>query len=374
MLMNSRNIKAVVFALMGSTLLVGCGSESSTSSKTLGSEADTAAVQVADYTIIPAVTNFYSQAQTLDNTAESFCSSITQENLTALQNQWKETAKAWYQVLPFKFGPMVGGLDANIIEPIYASIDYFRFNKGVDRTSKVETKIKDWVEGSDTITDTLILNQSAFYSGFLPLEVTIFQTTDDTPLTTLASVSAEFTSEPRKCQVLTGLTNKLIATAGEIKDGWQVDYAGTGKSYRDMLANDELEEAEVNDSGDSAISKVTVSVQDYFDYLKNRDVTESTGQISDSIWQSVEASLLSVDDVLIGTSDTTLSLEAIMKNNGFISSVSLVQANMDTLRTAIDEENTTDFKAAAGILDGNFKRDVPDALGVSLGLNFSDGD
>lgn len=374
MLMNSRNIKAVVFALMGSTLLVGCGSESSTSSKTLGSEADTAAVQVADYTIIPAVTNFYSQAQTLDNTAESFCSSITQENLTALQNQWKETAKAWYQVLPFKFGPMVGGLDANIIEPIYASIDYFRFNKGVDRTSKVETKIKDWVEGSDTITDTLILNQSAFYSGFLPLEVTIFQTTDDTPLTTLASVSAEFAAKSRKCQVLTGLTNKLIHTAGEIKDGWQVDYAGTGKSYRDMLANDELEEAEVNDSGDSAISKVTVSVQDYFDYLKNRDVTESTGQISDSIWQSVEASLLSVDEVLIGTSDTTLSLEAIMKNNGFISSVSLVQANMDTLRTAIDEENTTDFKAAAGILDGNFKRDVPDALGVSLGLNFSDGD
>ena len=130
----------------------------------------------------------------------------------------------------------------------------------------------------------------------------------------------------------------------------------------------------MNDDGKSAISKITVSVQDYFDYLKNRDVTESTGQISNSIWQSVAASITSVEQVLAGTDATTLSLYQIMKNNGNDLDMTAVTANLEVLKTTISEQNSTNFKAAAGVLDGNFKREIPDAIGVSLGLNFSDGD
>jgi predicted lipoprotein len=377
MLMSSQNIKAALLAVISSALLVGCGSESSTSTKALGSEADVAALQVADNTIIPAVNNFQSQAQSLDNSAELFCSAGNTDtvNLTTLQQQWKETTKAWYQVLPFKFGPVVGGLDINFVEPIYAYIDYFRFNKGSDNTTSVRNKIKEWVDGPTptAVTDAFMLEKSASLVGLLPLEVAIFETSD-TQSVVAADVLSEFNTKARKCQVVTALSNQLLVRANEIKEGWLVDYAQVGKSFRDMLANNELEDAGVNDTGDSAISKVTVSVQDYFDYLKNRDVTESTGQISASIWQSVAASLLSVDEVLAGTDETTLSLDAIMKNNSFANTVIYLKDNITTLRTAITNENPTDFKAAAGILDGNFKRDVPDAMGVSLGLNFSDGD
>ncbi|MFT5594015.1 MAG: putative lipoprotein [Oceanicoccus sp.] len=377
MLIETQKIKMLMFSILGCLVLAGCGDESSTTSKILGNEANTAAVQIADFTIIPAVNNFQSQAQLLDNSAELFCSTgnTSETNLLSLQQQWKDTSKAWYQVLPFKFGPVEGGLDINIVEPIYAYVDYFRFNKGSDQTLTVRNKVKEWVGGPEptTVTDAFVAGKSASLVGFLPLEVTIFETTN-TQSTVTADVLTEFTNAPRKCEVLTALSSQLLVKANEIQQGWTSNYAQTGKSYRDMLATDELEDAEVNDKGDSPISKITVSVQDYFDYLKNRDLTTTQGQISNSIWQSVETSMLSVDDVLAGTMNTTLSLNTIMKNNDFESTVALLKENIATLRTAILDNNSTDFKAAAGILDGNFKRDLPDAIGVSLGLNFSDGD
>ena len=377
MLKNLRNLKMNLLVLVGSLLLTACGSDSSTTSKVLGSEADLAAFQVAKDTIVPVVNAFKNQALLLDNQTDQFCSAgnTTQANLLSLQLQWHETAKAWYQLLPFKFGPMEGGLDINIVEPVYAYVDYFRFNKGNDLTLTVRNKIKEWVDGPipATITDDFIAEKSANLIGFLPLEVVLFETTD-TQSNVMIDVLNEFASAPRKCHLLGALTNQLLVQANIIQSGWVNNYANTGKSYLEMLLNNELENAEVNDDGKSAISKITVSVQDYFDYLKNRDVTESTGQISNSIWQSVASSIESVEQVLSGTDATTLSLYQIMQNNGNDTDIAVIKQNIATLKTAIAEQNSTDFKAAAGVLDGNFKREIPDSIGVSLGLNFSDGD
>ena len=63
-----------------------------------------------------------------------------------------------------------------------------------------------------------------------------------------------------------------------------------------------------------------------------------------------------------------------MANNRFEQTVLDIEANIQTLRTAFEEKNVVDMKAAAAILDGNFKREIPEALNINLGLNFSDGD
>ena len=353
----------------------GCGSDSSTSISVKGSESHTAVMQVVNNTIIPRVENFATQVASLDNQAETFCITINEANLAATQNQWKVVAQAWYEILPFKFGPMEGGLDINILEPVYSYVDYYRFNKGNDVTLTVRNQVESWVNSSTptTITDTYFSLKAASLVGLLPLEVTLFETMD-TQSKVAADLVAEFNAKPRKCQVLTGLTYQLQLHANEILDGWKTDYAQTGISYRQLLQDDQLSELVENEEGDSSISKLTVSIQDYFDYLKNRNITTETGQISASIWQSVEPSLYVIKEVLAGTADTSLSLNAIMVNNGFEQTIASVVDNVETLRTAINETNTINFQAAAGILDGNFKRDVPDALGVSLGLNFSDGD
>ena len=377
MLNNLMFFKICLLTITSSVLLTACGSDSSTTSKVLGSEADLAAFQVANNTIVPAANGFLDQAQLLDDQAEQFCraGNTTHDNLLSLQTQWKQTAQAWYRLLPFKFGPMEGGLDIHLVEPIYAYVDYFRFNKGSDLTLTVRNKIKEWVDGPApaTITDTFIAEKSASLVGFLPIEVALFETTN-TQSNVTTDVVAEFSALPRKCQLLTALSSQLLVQANNIEAGWVADYANTGKSYLSLFLNNELESADVNDDGKSAISKITVSVQDYFDYLKNRDVTESTGQISNSIWQSVAASITSVEQVLAGTDATTLSLYQIMKNNGNDLDMTAVTANLEVLKTTISEQNSTNFKAAAGVLDGNFKREIPDAIGVSLGLNFSDGD
>lgn len=369
-----------LLVLLGSIGLSGCGTDSKSSTKILNNTSETtannAAIQIMRHTVIPAANHFQAQAQLLNEHSELFCSAgyTNEANLLTAQQQWKATTQAWYQLLPFKFGPMEGGLDINIVEPIYAYIDFFRFNKGNDQTLTIRNKVKTWVDGPTpaNITTEFLNTKSASLVGLLPLEVTLFETTD-TQSNAAADVLNEFNNQARKCQLLTSLSERLLLSANEIKNGWLTNYGDAGKGYIDLLTNDELESAEVNDSGDSAISKIVVSVQDYFDYLKNRSVT-SQGHISGSIWQSLAASVPSVEAVLSGTDETTLSINDIMNSNERSVVVTNVQSNIDTLKTAISEENSTDFKAAAGILDGNFKRDVPDALDVRLGFNFTDGD
>jgi len=354
-------------------VLVGCGTESSTSSAVKGSEADNAALQVMDSTIMPAVTQFQESTELLDSMATEFCSDITSSNLTALQNQWKNTSQAWYQVLPFKFGPMEGGLDEHLLYGSNASfIDSYRPN-GVNYTGTVRTNISEMIADTASITDETLLNKSFNRVGLLALEVVIFEVSADQS-NDLSDIVNEFVADSRKCQILTGLSNQVLERATSIAQGWHSNYAETGIGYRALIASGQLAELVENEDGTSAISKLTVSIQDYFDYLKNRNLTTEMGQLSSSIWQSVAPSVSIIEEALVGTDQTTLSLNDIMNNNGFDQTLSTLNSNFTTLKTAISENNTVDFQAASGVLDGNFKRDIPDALGVTLGLNFSDGD
>lgn len=63
-----------------------------------------------------------------------------------------------------------------------------------------------------------------------------------------------------------------------------------------------------------------------------------------------------------------------MMGNGYSANKTTLQENMDLFKSSIEEENTIDFVSITAALDGNFKRELPDALGAELGLNFTDGD
>jgi hypothetical protein len=115
-------------------------------------------------------------------------------------------------------------------------------------------------------------------------------------------------------------------------------------------------------------------VQEFYDYIANRNITTDVAQLSESIWQVLDNSLNITEELLQGTDSTTVSLNSIMNNNRFEQTVINIQENIKTMRSALEEENNTDMVAAAAILDGNFKRDLSTALNIELGLNFSDGD
>lgn len=357
-------------ALITTTLLlVACGGSSS-SIDTGNTELNIAATEVIDNTIIPAATRFQQQSQNLVTESESFCTTgnITADNLANLKQQWINTNLAWYELLPYRFGPLVN----SELLPTYTFIDSYRL-RGTDYIASVRTKIDSLIAGTNTLSESTFSSLSFQFVGLLALEVSIFEDAANQSSDT-ADIVNEYLTNPRKCEVLTGYATELTRRANIIQQGWTTNYRDTHKSYRDLVVDNQLEAVLDDETGDSAIKKITVSVQEYYDYLANRDITLDAAQLSGSIWLALDSALKNTEELLAGTEATELSLNLIMTNNRFEQTVTDVQANIETMRTALDDENTVDMESAARILDGNFKREIPDALDINLGLNFSDGD
>jgi len=356
--------------LLSSLLLTACGGTSS-SLNSSNTELNISATEIVDNTIIPAANRFQLQVKTLVTQSQHFCSTgnSTEENLEKLQQQWTETNFSWYELLPYRFGPMVN----SEVLPTYLFIDNYR-QRGHDESSTVRNNIDKLIASANDNAYALTLSQLGASSvGLLALEISLFEDAANQSIAT-TDIASEFQNTPKKCQLLMDFGQKLLARAKDIQQGWTINYRETGKSYRDLLINNQLEETLDDEAGESAIKKITISMQEFYDYLGKRDITTSAAQLSNSIWQALDKSLMSTEELLAGTDETTLSLNSIMANNRFEQTVLSVKDNIQTLRTAFDEKNTTDMKAAAAALDGNFKREISEALDINLGLNFSDGD
>ena len=348
-------------------LLTACGSSDS-KLKSETSELDIAAVEVIDNTIIPAATRFQQQTQALADSSTNFCATgnINTENLSQVQEQWKATHAAWFELLPYRFGPMINGL----LSSTYMYIDSYR-NNGDKYTGTVRTTITNLL-ANNSLSATTFENLSPDRTGLLALEVTLFENS-----ATQSQVPSEIISEfdgSNKCQILTGYATELVRNATIIQQGWVNNYRNTGKNYRELVINGQLKDTLDDETDDIAIKRITVSVQNFYDYLANRNLTTDTAQLAGSIWQSLERALKNTEELLQGTSATTISLNQIMNGNRFEQTVVDLQSNIKTLRTALIDESSINMKAAAAAIDGNFKRELPDALNITLGLNFSDGD
>lgn len=363
-------------ALSAAILLSACTSSDSTlevyASETDASNeiANNAITEAIDNTIIPAANNFQTQAQNLLSKSNTFCADNikTADNLITTQEQWKTTQSAWFELLPFRFGPLLN----SILFPTYTFIDSYRL-RGDDYTSEIRTKIDVLLASADDIDETTFSSMTFQFTGLLALEIALFEDAANESSDS-DDVLNEFNNQARKCQILTGYATELVRRADIIQQAWISDYRSSGRSYRDLVINGDLDTVLLNESGDSAIKKVTVSMQEFYDYVANRSITSDAGQLSNSIWQALEKSLQSTESLLQGTTVTELSLNSIMQDNQSAQTVLDIQENIDTMRATLIEENSVDMIAAAKILDGNFKREIPDALNVSLGLNFSDGD
>ncbi len=374
-LLKAISIYPIFFAT--STLLQGCLNTSDSSSSNIKTEFDVAIQQAVDYSIIAAVDNFDAQTETLNTQAATFCSNgnTTANTLTELQTQWKTVQDAWYQLQPFNFGPLTH-------DDVYWYIDSFRGNDGRNFTETVRTFVKTQVNSTNEITANTVSSASST-SGLLPLEILLFETLKDASDATsqlVADIAAEYVSAPRKCQLLTTYTAELNRLSGIVASGWKTNYRDTGKGYRDLLLNEELEKNfaafDTDGSGAPVAEVLITALHDYFDYLANpnRPLTTSMGQLSNSIWPAIDTSVTSFETFMTGTSNTTTSLFNQMEKNGAAADVAIVQANIATLKATLAEKNTTDMRAAAATLDGNLEHEIPDALDASLGLSFNDGD
>ena len=346
-----------------SLLLISCGGERQNDAAVLTEGSLTLAVsQLAENTILPAVDGFASAAADLDNSAADFCAAINETQLSALQSQWKTTTAAWYRLLPFNFGP----LNDDAVFPPYQYIDSYRLN-GNNYLATVRSAMDSWLASGDELDADFFNSRTFQYVGLLPLEVAVFETAA-AQSTSATDIVSEYTAQSRKCDILTGLTGALLEKAEYVQDGWRVAYIDSTTPYLTMFQQDDLPD------GSAALSTLLTAVQEYLDYLPKRNVVTTSASLSGDIWNQVDDSIAVIRELLNGTDTSTVTLFGLMTSSGNSTSVATVTANLDQADDDIDDEDATSFNATSALLDGNFKREIPDSLDVSLGINFTDGD
>ena len=343
-------------------LLSACGGERQNDPAVLSDATlATALRQTTDFLVVDSVSDFATASSGFSDTVTAFCSDMTSGGLSDVQTGWKVLADRWYRTSPFLFGPV----NDDVVLPDYLYIDSLR-QRGNDYTSTVRTDISGMVNGSDVLTSTYFSRKEFTKTGLLALEVAAFETLSRE--TDAAQILAEYQNKPRKCEVLAGLSSLLQGYASNALSEWTEAYAAGTTPYRDLFLAGETED------GSAALTLLLTRVQEHLDYLKQRSVAVTTAQISADAWPLMSATLDSVEATIMGTDSSTLSFYDLIIAAGETAAAATVVDNIERARTAIAEQNSTDFAAACALLDGNFKRDIPDALAVQLGLNFSDGD
>lgn len=237
----------------------------------------------------------------------------------------------------------------------------------------VRSEIDSLLSSGDEINDSTFTNKTFNKVGLLALEVSIFETASEQS-SNANDIITEYLGDDTKCEILTGYSAQLLRRSSIIDDRWTTDYQDTGSSYRDLLLSGQLEDISGEDGSD-ATTKIILGVQNYFDYLANRNVTDSVATLADSVWNALDLSIDTTEELMIGTDDTDLSLFDIIKNtNSNDQDVNTITENLSYIRTTISDTDKTNLQAAAKALDSNFKVEVTAGLDINAGLSFADGD
>lgn len=354
--------------------ITGCGASSSSSLSQSPTEFEIAIQETIDNNVVATIDTLQSQNSLLSTSITTFCNTKNVDNLLLAQTAWVATNNAWYRTLPYLFGPL--SIPNNLTIPSFWYIDSHR-QRGINEISAVRTDIDLMLQPAATINANSFHTKTFNKVGLLALEVSLFETAG-TQSTDSSDVLAEYTSDDRKCEILHAYADALTVHIDAAAQGWKSDYRDTGKSYRDLLINNQLEtvftDASDDADGSSTFQRLIVSVQSNLDYLGKRNVSANTAQLADTSWAAIAQSINSTVEFLSGTEATRVSLNDLISVGATAADSASINANLNALSASIASQNDTDFKAASAALDGNFKREIPDSLNVNLGLNFSDGD
>ncbi|MEM1153990.1 MAG: imelysin family protein [Pseudomonadota bacterium] len=325
---------------------------------------EAALTQAVDVAILPAVVGFLDDAQRLDDNAEAFCSDPNLEGLRTLQANWRALFEQWYRLSLYNFGP----LDDNIVFPAFTFIDSLRL-RGTDYLETVRSEVSNDLTSTRELEDSYFANKTFQRVGLLALESVIFETSTPEHSTDTNQVLAEFTSQVRKCQILTGLAAQVLGQAIYVEQGWLTAFTGSELSYRTLFLD-----GQVDEDGTEPMSALLIAGQEYLDYVQARSVVLVAGQVSGHIWEAVSASIDEVELFLEGRADTSNSIFDVMAVSGNQNEIADVRDSIAQVRQALADRDPDMLEITLGFLDGNYKREIPDSLDVVLGINFSDGD
>jgi predicted lipoprotein len=317
-------------------------------------------------TVVPGVSTFAERAASLEGAVPTFCVGPDAAKLAELQAQTRDLMHAWSAIAAYNFGP----LDDDLITPRIIFIESMR-QRGVDYTTTVREAIATALASDDILDDGYVDALTFNKVGLLALEVLLFEDSREDAVgahaTDAASIVDDFVAAPRKCAYLEGIARHVAETARAVDHGWRVD-DGSGSPFADAMERDEL------DDGTQPIVALLVAMHEHLDYVKVRKLEGVLdARLSGEFYPNVRATLDAYGEVL-APSGAEFSLFDYMDQRTFTDERVLVEKNLEAAVAAAELGDRAALTATIGVLEGNFKREIPDALGVDLGINFSDGD
>ena len=352
--------------LLGACVDGGQGSGSDVIAPIARVSLEAATEEAVDNAALVSSERFLSAAISMQEFAEEFCAAPNVESLESVQDAWRNAVTTWYRQSLYNFGKF-GPLRENPVFEPFTFIDSLRI-RGRDYTSEVRGEIAADIASSRDLTDAYFAGKTFQRVGLLALESVLFETSTPDRATDADAVLADYTFSARKCDVLSGLAGQIVSRAEGIQNAWVVDYAGTGEPFRSLFLAGEFS------GGAEPITDIFSASQQFLDYLKRRRVVEKVGQIADFSWEPITATIDEVELLLRGADGADNSIFAVMAAGGNQNEIADVESSIAQVREAIANRDIDMLAITLGFLDGNFKREIPDSLGVELGDDFGDGD
>ncbi len=364
-MMIANSAKPVLTALgLCISLAAGCddsGGGGGTSTLPTGAEIMRDAVE---NTIVPDVAAFESEALRMRTDVDGFCASPNSASLEALQNRWRSLSESWHSIAAYNLGP----LDDDVITPKIIFIESMR-QRGTDYTQTVRDAIDRGLEGGETLNLAYFEGQTFDEVGLLALEVLVFEDSGQGHSTAPADILSNFEAVPDKCAYLQGVAELLASCATEVHAGWSESFGDAGEPFGDTMTSPTLPD------GTEPVAALLIALQQHLDYIKVRKLEGILdAQLSGHFYANVLATLEAFDHLFSQPSEDSFGLLERMEATGNTAEVETFVANLEAAKAAAEAEDRAALTVALGLLDGNLKREIPDALGVELGLTFTDGD
>lgn len=194
--------------------------------------------------------------------------------------------------------------------------------------------------------------------GLVAIEVALFETATEPPDASASAVAAELVAQPQKCTYLVKQVELLAQRAGDLQLAWLPD----GGDYRSLFLS----------STNDALGAVLTGIGGHLEYLELRSIATQGHPVSGQAYDNIAASLDELE-VLMAAGDTD-SLATRLDEARASDVLTALAEHVSAAREAIANEDADVLEPELIALDTILRTDIPQALGIELGLNFTDGD
>lgn len=374
--MNSFKQKTLFSLALTALFIGGCGGGGSSNQPTTNEvpsvNLTTSLQQIADHSIIPAFKASADAAEGLEVQANNFCQQSDSIQLTRLQSAWKAFSLAWNRTMLYNFGPM-NSSDGDSSNDFFAQMLYVesKFLKGNDYTNEVRAEIAQEIANNNPLDKAYFDQLGVTKVGILALESLVFETHKTPYEQNSEALLNDYAQHQRKCQVLQGMARQLSKHTRQFYTNWQ-------NNYRNEFLSGNLSD------GNSSIAELLTKAQGQLDYIKSRKLQGGLdAALADYAKENIQSSIDEIHRLVFGAqaSDHSLADEMLRLSSSNSAAVNSVETNINQVQNSLKAisgslkpADLTSLISAIGLLDGNFKREIPNALGVTLGINFNDGD